>query len=671
MATIQEHSIQWHEGEIAMQRLLNGPHYNRPNPTSTGLSQAHAYRIAVSPLAAFGALDRKGRPWTTVLGGSPQFAQAVAPGVLGVQSIVDLDYDPVVDALFGGDEDNGGAKGNGELQRPGPEYGPIMAGLSINLITRDRVKLAGRMIAGAVSMRPDGPVGEEGAHLGRIGKMQLSLLVQEALGNCPKYLNQKRIMVHKPRPQLVYDSDKSPGPLPRAGFELIEGADLFFLSSTDGKTMDTNHRGGSPGFLRVADEGGQSPNHTALTLVYPEFSGNRLYQTLGNLKVNPLVGVVIPDFETGNVVYLTGRTKILVGPEARAYLPHTKLAVRIEVERTIFVTDGLPFRGETIDFSPYNPPVQPLLCKALVADEHGTVEKQEPIAMAIISGRQVLSPSIARFTFILKATSKINATQLQWQAGQYITLDFGTELDLGWSHMRDDDPQSLNDDFVRTFTISSPPPSPPSPHTTGPLKKSPPVVSIELTLRRHGPVTKLLWRRDLRVPLETPVLAFGGDRNFHITSPRHVTEKAESQEAIFIASGIGITPILAQAPRLLSCQGLGAGVQLRVLWSLRTSDLSVAADSFDRISGLAKRTTVFATDASVSGEPKAAFKGLEEMGAVVVTGRRIQKVDIIPSHGGDQKMVRRRLYICTGPKMLADIQRWLPNEDMVWENFGF
>ncbi|ERS96522.1 hypothetical protein HMPREF1624_06726 [Sporothrix schenckii ATCC 58251] len=99
--------------------------------------------------------------------------------------------------------------------------------------------------------------------------------------------------------------------------------------------MDTNHRGGSPGFLRVADEGGQSPNHTALTLVYPEFSGNRLYQTLGNLKVNPLVGVVIPDFETGNV----------------------------------------------------------------------------------------------------------------WQAGQYITLDFGTELDLGWSHMRDDDPQSLNDDF--------------------------------------------------------------------------------------------------------------------------------------------------------------------------------------------------------------------------------
>ena len=44
--------------------------------------------------------------------------------------------------------------------------------------------------------------------------------------------------------------------------------------------MGTNHRGGSPGFVRVASN---KPGPGGCTLVYPEFSGNRLYQTLGNL----------------------------------------------------------------------------------------------------------------------------------------------------------------------------------------------------------------------------------------------------------------------------------------------------------------------------------------------------------------------------------------------------
>lgn len=675
MAAIQEHPIQWHAGEIAVHRLLNGSHNGRPNPTSAGLSQAHAYRVAVSPLVAFGALDHKGRPWTTVLGGNPQFAQAVAPSVLGVQSIVDLDYDPVIDALFGGDGKDGGAKGDGRLLRPGPEHGPIMAGLSINLMTRDRVKLAGRMIAGAASARPDGPVEGERAPHGRTGDIQLALLVQEALGNCPKYLNKKRIKDHMPHPQLIHDSDISSEPLPRAGLDLIRGADLFFLSSTDGKTMDTNHRGGPSGFLRIADEGGQPPRaveqQSALTLVYPEFSGNKLYQTLGNLQVKPLVGMVIPDFENGNVIYLTGRTKTLVGAQASAYLPHTKLAIHIAVDRVIFVADGLPFRGEAIDFSPYNPPVRLLLNETLAVDGHCAVpiapEKKEPIATAVLLGRQELSPSVARFSFTLKPATNSDASQLRWQAGQYLTLDFGPELDVGWSHMRDDDPQSLNDDFIRTFTISSPSPPPPR---SDPSKLTPSPVSVDLTLRRHGPVTSFLWRHNLRVPLEIPVLSFGGDKDFRVYLPRDMSGEVVSQESIFIASGVGITPMLAQAPGLLLGQKHGVGVCLRVLWSLRTVDLPVAVDSFERIGGLAGHTTVFVTDAPEAGELSAALKQLQDMGAIVIRERRMQKIDILPGSGG-RKMARRKIYICTGPRMLTDIQGWLPGEDLVWESFAF
>ncbi|CAK7206938.1 hypothetical protein SEUCBS139899_009745, partial [Sporothrix eucalyptigena] len=438
MTALHEHSIQWHDGEIAVHRLLNGPHYANPNPTSTGLSQAHAYRVAVSPLVAFGALDRQGRPWTTVLGGSPQFTHAVAPSVLGVQSIVDLDYDPVVDALFGRGGEDGKSKGAGELLRPGPENGPIMAGLSIDLMTRDRVKLSGKMIAGAVFARPNDSAEGETADAGRVGEVQMAFLVQEALGNCPKYLNKKKIRNHMPCPRLVYDSDKTSDPLPRAGLDLIREADLFFLSSTNGKTMDTNHRGGRQGFLRVANEGSShsgAKRPTPLTLIYPEFSGNRLYQTLGNLQVKPLVGLAIPDFNTGNVLYCTGHTKTLVGTEASACLPHTKLAVRIIADRTIFVANGLPFRGEAVDFSPYNPPVRRLLSEMVAAGDDslvaGTPEKNGTIATAVLLGRQEISPSVSRFTFTLEPDRNAHAAQLQWQAGQYMTLDFGPELDIG------------------------------------------------------------------------------------------------------------------------------------------------------------------------------------------------------------------------------------------------
>ena len=53
-------------------------------------------------------------------------------------------------------------------------------------------------------------------------------------------------------------------------------------------------------------------NEEGVVLVYPEFSGNQLYQSLGNLQVDGRIGVVVPDFETGNVLFVTGRAEVLV-----------------------------------------------------------------------------------------------------------------------------------------------------------------------------------------------------------------------------------------------------------------------------------------------------------------------------------------------------------------------
>lgn len=62
--------------------------------------------------------------------------------------------------------------------------------------------------------------------------------------------------------------------------------------------LGSNHRGGRRGFVRVRSDG--------RTLVIPDLSGNRHMTSLGNIISDPHCGLVFPDFETGDVLYLTG-----------------------------------------------------------------------------------------------------------------------------------------------------------------------------------------------------------------------------------------------------------------------------------------------------------------------------------------------------------------------------
>lgn len=217
---------EFHSGEIEIHNLLKVPPLE--NPTSPGLPFPYHRRILNSPLLALGTLDSRLRPWTTVWGGQRGFANVIAPDILGVSSEVSK-FDPVYQALWDG----------GEKDR-------AMSGLAIDLENRDRVKIMGRMVAGAV----DGQ------------RVQMAMLVTESLGNCPKYLNKKTISPHDVKKAELLRKDF---PLCNKAVELLGRADLFFLSSTNGESMDTNHRGGKPGFVRILKN-----NEDELVLVYPE-----------------------------------------------------------------------------------------------------------------------------------------------------------------------------------------------------------------------------------------------------------------------------------------------------------------------------------------------------------------------------------------------------------------
>lgn len=228
----------WHQGEEAMHQLLKVP--SRDNPTVQGLPGSYAMRVTQSPLVALGTLDAEGRPWTSIWGGERGFAQPVAQGVLGFNSGVDTQHDPVFEALWNGSREVG------KVVEYSDVGGRVMSALAIDLDTRDRVKLAGRMIAGAQT-------GEQEA--------QMAMLVTESLGNCPKYLNRKKIEPHDVRPELVAEGL----PLPTEAVDLLGKADVWFMSSTNGETMDTNVRGGMPGFTRVLKNA-----EDCVQLVYPE-----------------------------------------------------------------------------------------------------------------------------------------------------------------------------------------------------------------------------------------------------------------------------------------------------------------------------------------------------------------------------------------------------------------
>ncbi|ATY58921.1 oxidoreductase FAD-binding domain-containing [Cordyceps militaris] len=594
----------FHEGETAVRTLLKVPPGR--NPTAAGLPASYAARVAASPLLAVGTLDAEGRPWTTLWGGAPGAAEPVAPDVLGVSTGVDTAHDPVYGALWGD------ARGAGGVVQPAK----MAAALAIDLETRDRVKLMGAVVAGSADTTA--------------GTLQMALLVQGSLGNCPKYLNRKRVAPRAYGPDTALLVAEDGRVLPTEATRLLDRADLFFLSSTDGETMDTNHRGGPPGFVRVlrneADEA---------VIVYPEYSGNRLYQTLGNLHVNPLVGLVVPDFATADVLYLTGRASLLVGAAAAAIMPRTTLAVQVTIRAARFVRAGLPLRGvASLEPSPYNPPVRPLLAERAAAAAAAAVT-------ATLVDRQVLTPTVARFTFALAAGS------IRWRAGQHVTLDFSAELDHGYAHMRDEDPQSLNDDFVRTFTVSNTPPPPPDSGT----------VEMQITARRHGPATNLLWRHNLRAELAVPVLGFGGAESFHLPAADAAGgAAARRRRPVFVAGGVGITPLLAQARGVLD-----AGVGLRLLWSVSARDVALVTDTFARIEGLAGVTTLF-----VSGAEEDTVGTLREQGVEGVHRRRIGAGDV-KTMGGPGT----RFYLCTGPALLRSLQDWLDGEDVVWEDFGY
>lgn len=162
-------ALDFHEGEKMMQKKLRVPEMD--NPTIPMLSPQASSMLQRAPLLAFGTLDSEGRPWTTVWGGRKGFSQSLGNSMIGIRTSVASKSDPVVEALVGRNDKGEIVKEEGE--------GRLLSGLAIDLDTRKRVKLAGRMVAGTLgSTNGDKDSNDHGQQ----GILQLVARIDESLG---------------------------------------------------------------------------------------------------------------------------------------------------------------------------------------------------------------------------------------------------------------------------------------------------------------------------------------------------------------------------------------------------------------------------------------------------------------------------------------------------------
>jgi predicted pyridoxine 5'-phosphate oxidase superfamily flavin-nucleotide-binding protein len=128
---------------------------------------------------------------------------------------------------------------------------------------------------------------------------------------------------------------------------LIEGSAMFFLATADAQGQpDCSYKGGVPGFVRVVDE---------TTLAWPDYDGNGMFRSLGNIGVNPQVALLFIDFEKPARVRIHGRAQVHEDDPLLAEYPGAQLIVRVQVERIFPNCPRYIHRMELVEHSVYAP----------------------------------------------------------------------------------------------------------------------------------------------------------------------------------------------------------------------------------------------------------------------------------------------------------------------------
>jgi len=242
--------------------------------------------------------------------------------------------------------------------RPGFIHAPDAQHLRFDAVPADGDPLAHQLSAGS----PLGLLGIE-PHTRRRNRMNgtveavdangFTVAVDQSFGNCPQYIQARQ-------PSWV-DTPGSPAQalgtsMNDEAIDLIRRSDTLFIATAaaqarghDGANgVDVSHRGGRPGFVRVDVDSATSRS----TLTLPDFRGNNMFNTLGNITANPRAGLLFFDPSTGDVLQLTGHAQIVWdGPELAAFEGAQRL-LRVHIDEALWRPGALPLRWSEAQLAP-------------------------------------------------------------------------------------------------------------------------------------------------------------------------------------------------------------------------------------------------------------------------------------------------------------------------------
>jgi predicted pyridoxine 5'-phosphate oxidase superfamily flavin-nucleotide-binding protein len=258
--------------------------------------------LAAQQVAVLATIDTDGRVWASMRSGPPGFLLA-------------LDERTVVIGGYGHPDDPLLAN----LTAPS-----AMGMLVIHLATRHRMRLNG-----TASMRPDG---------------HIVLTTEQVYGNCPQYIQAQTVVGdHAP----VYASARTTTHLEARQHGWLTAADTCFLATAHPQAgADASHRGGKPGFMRLEGE---------RQLLFPDYPGNNMFNSLGNITAYPRAGLLVPDFRTGAALQISGPARILWDNQRIREFPGAQRLVEFDIERVVELPQATLLRFTFDSYSPVLP----------------------------------------------------------------------------------------------------------------------------------------------------------------------------------------------------------------------------------------------------------------------------------------------------------------------------
>ena len=261
------------------------------------------------PMVVVGSVGADSRVWASLLVGEPGFVRALDERTVRLEA-APFPGDPLAEALQEG-------------------VGTQVGLLVIDLATRGRLRLNGE-----AERRPDG----------------IYVRTRQVYANCPKYIQIREPETGGAEPGLQDGYALRSRGLTDEHCRLISKADTFFIASAHPEGgADASHRGGNPGFVRFLGEN---------VLEFPDYSGNTMFNTLGNIAVNPNAGLLFLDFERGSTLQLTGKARIVWDAGRAVGFSRTERVVEFRVQEVIETQGALPLRWRLEAYSPFNPRVE-------------------------------------------------------------------------------------------------------------------------------------------------------------------------------------------------------------------------------------------------------------------------------------------------------------------------